>query len=98
MTDPQAIKPEHTTEKMEAKLPRQDWIVLPLLGVLTIAFVFGSMELLARRILPEEGSLFVGACMVINDPLAGLQAIPNSGCREKAAEEQFTEYGFNSSG
>jgi hypothetical protein len=87
MTDPQAVKPDRTTETMEeAKLPRKGWIVLPLLDVLTLAFVFGSMELLARQILPEEGALFVGACMVINNPLAGLQAIPNSVCKEKAAE------------
>jgi hypothetical protein len=99
MTDPQAVKPDRTTETMEeAKLPRKDWIVLPLLGVLTLAFVFGSMELLARQILPEEGALFVGACMVINNPLAGLQAIPNSVCKEKAAEGQLTEYRFNSCG
>jgi hypothetical protein len=32
-----------------AKLPRRDWILLPLLSLLTIVFIVGSVELIARK-------------------------------------------------
>jgi hypothetical protein len=38
----------------EAKLPRRDWLLLPLLGVLTISLIAGSTELIARRMLSES--------------------------------------------
>jgi len=92
------LQVEHDDSVSESKLPRRDWIVLPLLSILTIVVLITFLEGLSRRLLPEAGSLFVGACMVIHDPWVGLQAIPNSVCQEKAAEGRWTEYRFNRCG
>ena len=37
----------------EKKLPRRDWFLLPMLGLLTIALLATSTELIARLIFPE---------------------------------------------
>ncbi len=38
----------------EAKLLRRDWILLPMLSLLTICFIAGSTELIARRTLTNQ--------------------------------------------
>ena len=54
----------------ELKLPRRDWILLPLLGLLTLATILTSTELIARLVFPEAKSdlgkcLIEGSCAVI---------------------------------
>jgi hypothetical protein len=81
----------------EAKLERRDWIWLPILSLLTICLLAGSVEWYARRVfarLPTAGE----NCLVINDPSDGARGIPNCVVREKIPEGQVTEYRFNSSG
>jgi hypothetical protein len=82
----------------EAKLPRQDWILLPLLSLLTICLVTISTELIARRVFPHSKKS-VYSCMVNpDDPSSGIRAIPNSVCWEQTPESQMTEYSFNGCG
>jgi hypothetical protein len=81
----------------EEKLPRRDWILLPLLSLLTICLMLGSTELIARSMLTRSST--VGEdCMVLHDPSTGPRGIPNCVCWEKIPEGKPTEYRFNSSG
>jgi hypothetical protein len=81
----------------EAKLPRRDWILLPLLGVVVVVVLAVSTELIARR---TYFSLATGgeSCLVRSDPVGGARGIPNSVCMEKIPEGTLTKYRFNSSG
>jgi hypothetical protein len=81
----------------EAKLPRRDWILLPLLSLLTICLLAGSTELIARRMFSESLSS-INDCLIMDDPSTGVRAIPNSVCTYKIPEGQPVDYGFNSSG
>jgi hypothetical protein len=81
----------------EAKIPRRDWILLPILSLLTICLVAGSVELYGRQKfsrLPSVGE----NCLLIDDPSHGARGIPNCVIWEKIPEGNPTEYRFNSSG
>lgn len=81
----------------EAKLPWRDWILLPMLSLLTICLLLGCSELIARRVLPASGTGLVNCTE--KDPVWGLRAKANTVCFEKLAESQFvTEYRFNNCG
>ncbi len=80
----------------ESKLPRRDWILLPLLSLLTICLIAGSTELIARKVLKTSNTL--GEDCMFNDPAIGPRGIPNCKCWEKIPEGELTEYSFNSSG
>jgi lysophospholipase L1-like esterase len=80
----------------EAALPRRDWILLPLLSLVTIGMIAGSTELIARRMFAAS-TTGVGSCLSSN-PLNGMRGIPNSMCWQKNFEGQPVEYRFNSSG
>jgi hypothetical protein len=81
----------------DARLPRRDWIVLPLLSLLTIGVLLASTELIAQRMFPRSKT--VGEdCMMFNDPSTGVRGIPNSVCWEKPAEGELAEYRLNNSG
>jgi hypothetical protein len=83
--------------KWKAELCRSDWIVLPLLSLLTIVTVSAGAELLARRMFPQSRTL-AEDCMVFTDKTTGPRGIPNSVCREKIAEGEPTENRFNNCG
>ena len=94
MTRPNAANAERPKE---AKLERRDWMWLPILSVLTICLLAGSVEWYARRVfarLPTAGE----NCLVVNDPSDGARGIPNCVVRGKIPEGQVMEYRFNSSG
>jgi hypothetical protein len=77
--DPEGMK--------EAKLPRRDWILLPLLSLLTICMLAALAELLARHIYPDVvSSLHLTGCTVHNDSPNGARAVPSSVCWEKLPE------------
>jgi hypothetical protein len=77
----------------EQKLPLRDWILLPVLGLLTICVVAFSAEAIAWRTFPESASS-VRDCY----RSGGVGAIPNSVCWEKVPEGELTEFKFNSCG
>jgi hypothetical protein len=89
---------ESSTEGLdEKKLPRRDWILLPVLGLTTIVLLVGSTELIGRHIytqLKTEGE----DCMVLNRSSNTLGGIPNSVCWEKIREGKLIEYRLNSTG
>jgi hypothetical protein len=91
------LKVDKTASQNEPPLSRRDWILLPLLGLLTIFLLAGSTELIARRMftdLPTAGE----DCLVRSDASTGVRGIPNSVCWEKPLEGKLTKYQFNSSG
>ncbi len=81
----------------EHPLPRRDWVLIPLLVVLTIAVIACAVEGLARILLPESTTK-VFPCLVLNDPSTGVRAIPNTECAEQKAETELVHYKFNSCG
>jgi hypothetical protein len=81
----------------ESKLPRRDWILLPVLSLLTIGLLLGSTELIARRIFFTT-EVEAGQCKVRNDRSIITRRIPGCVCSEKIAESRPVEYRFNSSG
>jgi hypothetical protein len=82
---------------VEAKLPRRDWILLPMLSLLTVCLLAGLTEFTARRIFTSVDTLGE-QCMVFNDPATGARGIPNSSCKIKTPEGELTELQFNSCG
>jgi hypothetical protein len=81
----------------EPKLPRRDWILLPLLSVLTIGLLVVSTELMARRLFGVSTSSLKNCA--ITDNVTGVRVIPNTVCWMKASEDPSTvEYRFNSCG
>jgi GDSL-like lipase/acylhydrolase family protein len=94
MTQPSA---NDSGKLSEAKLSRRDWILLPLLSLLTICLLSSSTVLTARRYMPMPKQLG-DDCLVLNDPKTGARGIPNSVCLEKVPEGELTKYRFDSRG
>ena len=78
-------------------LPRRDWILLPMLSLLTIVFMAVSTELLARRMFGQSATI-VENCLHMPDPAKGVHGIPNAVCWVKDRETPPIEYRFNSCG
>jgi hypothetical protein len=83
----------------EARLPLRDWILLPLLSLMTVLVLLATMELIAR-VNGGSGSeqQGIGPCIVSNDPSTGVRFVPNSECRDRSMESSWTDYMFNSHG
>lgn len=77
-----------------SKLPRRDWVLLPLTALLTIGLIAAAAEWLAEITLPE---IIAGRTTCFrDDPSMGRRAIPNSVCWIKEPEEsRLHEYRFN---
>ena len=93
MTGPDAA----SGNQIETRLPRRDWILLPVLGLLTICLLAASSELIARRVF-ETGRKGQALCVVIDDPSTGVRGIPNCVNSAKGAESEWVEYKLNSCG
>ena len=81
--------------RVKAKLPRRDWILLPLLSVITIVAMAGSFKLIGGRMLAATDP--IGDCIVL-DHAKAQRGVPNGACWKKAAESQPVKYSFNSCG
>jgi hypothetical protein len=81
----------------EARLPLRDWIVLPIIGVLTLCFLAASTEWIARRTF-STGIGSLPSCAELPDYSKGARVAPNTVCWGKLAEGGLTEYRFNSCG
>ena len=93
-TEPDVLKASpHSSDK----LPKRDWIVLPLIGAVTIFVLIALTELTARRLLPKLPTMGE-QCMVFDDPATGARGIPNSVCRDKLPDTEYAEYRFNDCG
>jgi len=76
---------------------RRDWLLLSLTGLLTVGILAGSVELIARYMFSASKALMAN-CMVMDDPLTGPRANPNTVCSEKDPETPLIEYRFNGCG
>ncbi|MGA3159893.1 MAG: hypothetical protein ABSC77_01665 [Terracidiphilus sp.] len=86
-----------TENRMETKLPLRDWILLPMLSLLTICLLAGCTELIARLMIPMPYSN-LNECLDHNDFSTGVRAIPNSVCTGETHGSGVVEYRFNSCG
>ncbi len=89
----------HTADQtgyLEPKLPRRDWIILPLLSLTTMFLMGLTTEAIAHRMFPKT-TTEITDCLVY-DPATGVRGKPNSVCWEKLPESPLTEYQFNSCG
>jgi hypothetical protein len=83
----------------EKKLPRRDWVLLPLLSLITIVLIAGSTELLGWWLFPWSGvHSLEHDCIVRNDPSTGVRGVPNTACWDKIAETKPVLYKLNSCG
>lgn len=93
-------KQEDQTRQVEgcegSTLPRRDWILLPLVAIVTICLIGFSAEIIARHLLPESKTS-LNQCLLPNDP-GGIRGVPNSVCTEKTPEGEWTVYKFNGCG
>jgi hypothetical protein len=81
----------------EHNLSHRDWILLPFLGLLTVLFIAGSTEFLARRAYPEHDG--IQGCIAGSKSAEAAVGRPNSSCWEKRAEVSLpVEYTFNRCG
>jgi hypothetical protein len=77
-------------------LPLWDWILLPLIGVVTIAILGGCSRLIADRDTAQSKQV-VGTC-IQQDGTGPRHGVPNSVCIERNSSGQLVEYKFNSCG
>lgn len=76
------------------RLPRRDLILLPLISLLTIAFLVGAAELGSRWAWPEDKA---DSCLAKHGEL-GYRARPNCVSHTKAAEGPWVENHYNDCG
>jgi hypothetical protein len=82
----------------EPSLPRRDWVLLPLIGMLTVVFLAFLVLSTTSRLNPSSMT-DLDRCFVKDDPSGDARPIPNSVCWERTAESRFlAEYKFNSCG
>lgn len=80
----------------EAALPRRDWILLPLVGLLTVCILLFSTERVAHHMFSTSGN--IGRACLFADPATGMQGKPNCVGTEKNPDTPLVEYRFNSCG
>jgi hypothetical protein len=89
---------DDSENQSETKLPRRDWILLPLIGLFTLLFLAVSTELLARWLFPVSEVGFE-RCFARKDLSGTAPVNPNSFCIEQIAESRLpVEYRFDSRG
>jgi hypothetical protein len=76
---------------------RRDFWLMPLVGLLSIAVICVSAELIARTHFYELPT-GMGACLNASDPATGVTGKPNSVCHEKVLESADVEYRMDSKG
>jgi hypothetical protein len=83
-----------TNAKKQWRLPRRDYVVLPLLCLATILVMFGIAEGASRLMFVQHER---DACMV-HDPVLGTRFRPNCTSRVKAAEGPWVTNSYNACG
>lgn len=92
MTQPNAVDAGHLKK---SKLPRRDWILLPILGIATVLLLLSAAEVVGGCMFTSS---MTGSCMVFDDPTTGARGVPNSTCWQKGRESHLAEYKFDSCG
>ncbi len=78
----------------QKRLPARDWLILPLLSLVTLLLIFGLAELGARLLWPEQPK---DACSIA-DPALGLRYKPNCQAMMKAPESPWVQNAYNECG
>jgi len=78
-------------------LRRREWVLLPLLSLLTTIILLVSVETLSRHYF-SQSKTHVLSCLVLNDKSTGVRGIPNCDTWEKIREGDWVEYKFNCAG
>ena len=84
-------------DERSTSLPLRDWLIIPLLIVLTVVILVGTLEGIARHTFTESKTTTL-KCLVLDDPHAPVHAEPNSVCSQKIFESELTEFRFNECG
>jgi hypothetical protein len=79
------------------KTTLRDWIILPVLSLLTAGAIVGGTVLGAKHLF-KVSDTSVLSCLVLTDPTTGTRGIPNTVCRQKSFESDLTEFKFNNCG
>lgn len=85
----------------ETKLPRRDWLILPLLSIFTVSLILLALALTAQRLFPnpvQPGRATLASCLVIDDPTTGVRGVPNCDAWAGVYESGPAEYKLNSCG
>jgi len=86
-----------SAEEKGTKLRRRDYVLLPLISLVTVCFLIGITGLAARRFIPLSAQAG-DDCLVRDDAVTGARGIPNSVCVEKVPEGELTTYRFDGRG
>jgi len=89
--------PPDSVNSREENLHLRDWILLPLVGLLTTCLILVSSELIARRMFYQSTAVNA-TCFEMFRPASGMGVTPNSVCWAKSPESKWVEYRFDSSG
>jgi hypothetical protein len=81
----------------QQELTRRDWILLPLLSLLTVFTVLAFLEAISR-VVWRASSTTTLSCLVVDDASTGVRGIPNTVCHQKIYESGLIEYKFNACG
>src|SRR5882672_2089661 len=76
------------------RLPRRDFVILPLLSLLTVVAMLGGAEVVARLAMPEKS---VDECLA-RDPVLGNRPRPGCVSYTKSAEGEWVENRYNDCG
>jgi hypothetical protein len=82
-------------DEKKARLPMRDWILLPVIALLTIILLAASTELTARWLFPVSQTDLKN-CYLEDDASGDAPAKPDSVCTERIAESPFpVEYHYD---
>jgi hypothetical protein len=83
-----------TTEQLSAGIPRRDFLILPLISLLTVFLMTGLAEILSRQVWVEKMS---NECLY-KDPILGPRSRPNCATELKNIEGPWIRYEVNECG
>ncbi len=95
LDDVRAAEAAPAEDALGARLPRRDWILLPLLSVLTMAALAFSFKAIGARKLASTDP--IGDCIQL-DHSKTQRGVPNRACWKKETESPPVLYSFNACG
>jgi hypothetical protein len=94
---PDPIESSKAGSQESGKVKLRDWILLPVISLLTICLIAVAVELTARHLFPTPKTNELN-CLILNDPSTGVRAVPNSTCVDQTSESKPVVYKYNSCG
>jgi len=94
---PEPVESSSAENQKPGKVKLRDWILLPLISLLTIFLLAAAAETTARHLFPRPKTNELN-CLILNDPSTGVRAVPNSTCVDQTSESKPVEYKYNSCG